>query len=139
MRRVLRNTTAPIFSNFNRIVPACARASSVPASPNVRNRSSSTCAKLESNKRNWLARQPWQLVRSANNPNCCSLIQLAHQRQPAVAGRVATGKTGGDRALFYGWKLKQFRVASRARRNGGFRIHSPQQTLGRSSCYDFFV
>ncbi|GEM_PF-848655 len=41
-RRVLRNTTAPIFKRFNRIVPACARACSVPAKPSARNRSSST-------------------------------------------------------------------------------------------------
>lgn len=53
-------------------------------------------------------------------------IPLAQQRQPAVAGHVAAGKAGGDRALFYGWKLKQFRVTNCARRNGGFVFISPQ-------------
>ena len=42
MRRVLRTITVPIFKSLSRIVPTCAFASSVPASPIRRSASMST-------------------------------------------------------------------------------------------------
>ena len=84
-RRVWRTNTAPIFSRFSRIVLHWARASSVPAQPTRRRVSSTVSAKLLSNRRHWFAHQPWQLVRSANNPNGCFLrLRSGHALAPML-------------------------------------------------------
>ena len=57
--------------------PHLARASSVPANVVRRNACTSTYAAELNNNRNWLARNRWQLVRSANRSNCCSLIRFS--------------------------------------------------------------
>jgi hypothetical protein len=57
-------------------------------------------------------------------------IQLAQQRQPAVAGDVTTSQAGGDEPLFYGWKFEKPWVTNCIRRSGGFRIHSSPIGIG---------
>ena len=60
-------------------------------------------------------------------------IQLAQERQTAIAGHVAARKAGGKNALFYGWKVEEFGVTNCARRSGGFRIHFNPIDIGPRS------
>ena len=63
-RRTLTVTTAPIFSNFVRIVPQVASASSVPRSPTRRKSLTRQYATDDSHSRIWFARSVAVLVRS---------------------------------------------------------------------------
>src|SRR5579885_150271 len=76
-RRAVRATHAPTFRSRSRMVPTSARASSVPAKPTRRMCDTSTYAAAANRTRNWLATNAWQLVRSANNWSCCSLIRFS--------------------------------------------------------------
>ena len=53
-------------------------------------------------------------------------VNLAQEREAAVAGHLAARKTGGDAAFFYGWKSERGWVTNCGRRSDGFCFHSPQ-------------
>ena len=57
-------------------------------------------------------------------------IQLAQQRQPAVAGHIPARKTGGDEPLFYGWKFEKLWVTNCAGRSGRLCIHFTPIDIG---------
>ena len=70
-------TRAPTFNSFARIVPHCAFAITVPASPKRRSACNRQYANDEQYSRNGFACIFAHDVRSANKPNCCSLMRFS--------------------------------------------------------------